>query len=341
MKRTVKKYFIPSEENDYKPHILRELSVGILALITVFIFFIGVTQTLVLQKTNFLSAVIPDTLIDLANSDRLQNQLGELSANPILAMAAQEKANDMAEKSYFAHNSPDGKTPWYWFDAVGYKYKSAGENLAINFTDSSEVNVAWMNSEGHRANILNAGFTEIGIATAKGVYNGYETIFVVQMFGKPQQHIAKAPPAKGEEVIPSVVTTKPKTKEVAVASATTSTTTVLGIVAPPPLKVLSESDTYIAVESQPIPENGSQIAVAQNAVESSWFEKALVSPKRTMNTLYLLLGGVILLSLILMISIEIRKQHLKHIAYGVGLLVLILALSYIYRTFIFAHVIVL
>jgi len=113
--------------------------------------------------------------------------VSELKVSPILEKAAQMKADDMASKSYFAHNTPDGKTPWYWLEQAGYRYIYAGENLAVNFENSEDVETAWMNSPGHFLNIMNPKYTEIGIATSTGIYKGREAVFVVQMFGKPSQ----------------------------------------------------------------------------------------------------------------------------------------------------------
>lgn len=133
-----------------------------------------------------ISAIYGSVLVNLANKDRVAQNISELKINTILEKAAQMKADDMAEKGYFAHNSPDGKTPWYWIDLAGYKYKYAGENLAVNFNDSEEVHTAWVNSKGHFLNIINSKYTEIGIATSTGFYKGREAVFVVQMFGSPK-----------------------------------------------------------------------------------------------------------------------------------------------------------
>ena len=104
-----------------------------------------------------------------------------------------DKANDMVANNYFAHTSPSGLTPWYWFEQVGYGFTYAGENLAVNFSDSQDVTNAWMNSAEHRANILNANFTQIGIATATGTYNGAPATYVVEDFGTP---VPPPPPAE-------------------------------------------------------------------------------------------------------------------------------------------------
>ena len=133
-----------------------------------------------------LSAIYAAVLVNLTNQNRAVANIAELKVSPILEKAAQMKADDMASKSYFAHNTPDGKTPWYWFEQAGYKYIYAGENLAVNFEESADVETAWMNSRGHFLNIMNPKFTEIGIATSTGLYKGRQAVFVVQMFGAPR-----------------------------------------------------------------------------------------------------------------------------------------------------------
>jgi hypothetical protein len=88
----------------------------------------------------------------------------------------------MAANGYFSHISPDGKSPWYWLQQVGYPYSYAGENLAIDFNDAKEVEDAWMASPAHHANIVKPQYTHIGIGTAEGMYKGHPTTFVVQYF---------------------------------------------------------------------------------------------------------------------------------------------------------------
>lgn len=136
-------------------------------------------------KNQLFTAVLPSVLINLSNINRAEAKLPKLFVSTKLQKAAQLKAEDMALKSYFSHNSPEGYAPWHWLDQVGYNYASAGENLAVNFNDSADVDLAWMNSPSHRDNILDKKYTQIGIATAKGIYHGQEVVFVVQFFGKP------------------------------------------------------------------------------------------------------------------------------------------------------------
>jgi len=158
-------------------------------IISILFIFILVLSFFPNRRSNIfdsLSAIYGSVLVSLTNKDRVSQNISELKINSLLEIAAQMKADDMAKNSYFSHNSPDGKTPWYWVSLAGYQYKYAGENLAVNFTDSEEVHTAWRNSRGHFLNIINPKYTEIGIATSTGHYKGREVVFVVQMFGTPK-----------------------------------------------------------------------------------------------------------------------------------------------------------
>ncbi len=337
MIKILKKYFIPNEENEYKPHILRKVAVSAIAIISVVIFFAGVFQNVIILKTDLLSAVIPRTLVDLANGSRFGSNLGPLAISPVLEQAAQMKANDMALKSYFAHVSPDGVEPWHWFREAGYKYVYAGENLAVNFSDSVDVNNAWLNSPTHRANIMNDKFTEIGIATAKGYYKGRETIFVVQMFGRPVKtstqvasvNTPASPAPTPAQTAPPETPAEPSTAGLAVlgegsANQEIFVSTVNPDLTPEEVSASLSESTPTSVEEQ-----------------TTAPERVATSPKTFMNVLYILLGAFVLISLLLTIFIEIKRQHPMHIIYGVGLLLLIVFLTYFYRTFIFTEVIIL
>lgn len=164
---------------------MNRIKIIIILIIVIAVIFISFPN-LRITTIESLSAIYGTVLVGLVNQDRSNLNLAELSVNPLLEEAAQLKANDMAEKGYFAHNTPDGKKPWYFMGLAGYEYKHAGENLAVNFVDSEEVHRAWMNSRGHFLNIVNPKYTEIGIASSTGYYKGREAIFVVQMFGTPR-----------------------------------------------------------------------------------------------------------------------------------------------------------
>ncbi len=109
-----------------------------------------------------------------------------LSRNFILDEIASRRAKDMFLKQYFEHISPQGIGASEVAESVSYAYIAIGENIALgNFESDEDLVLAWMNSPGHRANILNRRFTELGIAVEKGMYEGRETWIGVQIFGKP------------------------------------------------------------------------------------------------------------------------------------------------------------
>lgn len=177
-------HFLPHHRNNYHPHVFKNSSLALLSglLITVKIFSFAALSFAPVENA-FSSAISSNNIIALTNSSRKVYGLSELKENKKLTLAAQAKAEDMLQNQYFAHTSPDGKTPWSFVEGAGYAYLSAGENLAVNFTESEDVESAWMNSPSHKANILNSEFEEIGIGIALGEYKGKSTIFVVQMFG--------------------------------------------------------------------------------------------------------------------------------------------------------------
>lgn len=169
-------------KNKYKE--LMKLKIATL-FVGLLIVIIGVTPSLRTPVLNSLSAIYASALVNITNADRATQNLVELKINPLLVKAAQMKADHMASNGYFAHNTPDGRTPWYWMEEAGYKYNFAGENLAVNFENSEDITTAWKNSPSHWYNIINPKYTEIGIATSTGTYKGRTAVFVVQMFGAP------------------------------------------------------------------------------------------------------------------------------------------------------------
>lgn len=122
-------------------------------------------------------------LLAETNAYRQSNGRNSLSMSYALSRAAQAKANDMASRDYWAHNTPDGRTPWSFISAVGYAYTAAGENLAYGYTTSDELMAAWEQSPEHRANLLYAGYTQVGFGIANApdyVGTGQETIVVAE-----------------------------------------------------------------------------------------------------------------------------------------------------------------
>lgn len=344
------KYFIPNKRNEYKPHFFRARTVLATASVITLFFLMAISlNSLVIRSGSLqLGAVVSSVLIELTNTDRATNKLEGLTVSPVLRQAAQLKANDMAVKGYFAHNSPEGFTPWHWFKEAGYNFSFAGENLAVYFSDSEELEKAWMNSPLHRANILGSSFTEIGIATAKGTYQGRETVYVVQEFGRPSRRVASAVPKKAD-----VSPTGNKVALMETKKVSNSLPIVKGAATiPVPPKILVKNDTFVAVENT---ENaGEETNTPPSLAENSAFGttafagtsaptllKVAASPWTLLRMVYSVLAVFITLALLLMIGIEIKRQHPLHIAYGVSLLVFMGVLFFSWQGFFFGELLVL
>lgn len=124
--------------------------------------------------------------VQLVNEERVARGIAPLTVNDQLDRAAAAKLADMEHLQYFAHTSPTGVTPWSWIEDTRYGYRFAGENLAIRFGDPEAEHEAWMASEKHCQNILDARFKETGFAVKKVFFEGQETMLSVEMFGTKQ-----------------------------------------------------------------------------------------------------------------------------------------------------------
>lgn len=135
------------------------------------------------QKVNIpdLSTVksIENQVIQLTNQERAKNGLKPLAADWQLSRVARYKSVDMRDKNYFSHTSPTYGSPFNMIQSFGVTYRSAGENIAAGQRTPSEVVQSWMNSPGHRKNILNASYTHIGVGHASGGSYGH---YWTQMF---------------------------------------------------------------------------------------------------------------------------------------------------------------
>lgn len=102
-------------------------------------------------------------VVRLVNAIRRESGLGELGLNWELSRVARYKSQDMADNFYFSHTSPTYGSPFQMIRAFGLTYRTAGENIAYGYPTPQAVVNSWMNSEGHRKNILNPSFTQIGV----------------------------------------------------------------------------------------------------------------------------------------------------------------------------------
>ncbi|HEX2925207.1 MAG TPA: CAP domain-containing protein [Ruminiclostridium sp.] len=112
-------------------------------------------------------AAFQNKVVQLVNAERAKNGLKPLKMNAQLNKTATLKSQDMAKLGYFDHNSPTYGSPFDMMKKYGISYSTAGENIAMGQTTPEQVMNGWMNSPGHRANILRASFTQIGVGVAK------------------------------------------------------------------------------------------------------------------------------------------------------------------------------
>ncbi|MEK7579526.1 MAG: CAP domain-containing protein, partial [Patescibacteria group bacterium] len=314
--RHIKNYLIPHSGNNNRPHLLREASVAVIAVIIVLIFGFSVFEaTLIRRGGDFTAAVIPQILIELTNNERESEGLAQLTVNPTLEEAARMKAKHMAENEYFAHVSPDGLDPWYWFYRAGYTFTNAGENLAVNFVESEDVTEAWMDSPGHRANILDSGFTEIGIAAVAGEYKGKKTLYVVQMFGSPA--IASIQDTVTIARVESEPEPAPAPLEAPAPEIAGDATEIRGI-----------EMAVVAPDAEPEPESifsDKDVTTEKPTI----LETVVAHPRALVEWVYLVAGLLISFVLLCMVWKQVHREHSRSVLYGVTLLVLIGLLGYL------------
>jgi hypothetical protein len=238
-----------------------------------------------------MATVLPAVLDDLTNQERQSQNLPVLTVNPLLTQAAQMKANDMATNSYFAHTSPRGLTPWYWLEQVGYNYQYAGENLAINFTDSQDVTNAWMASPTHKANIVKENYTEVGTGVATGMYQGQEAVFVVQDYANP------LPITTPTVSINTVVKTAPANN----ITTTKEPVNVLGAET-----VVTQNNITQTIQNTP---------VAPVKQPTPW-QMLIASPRHATNIILYVVFAVILFALFLYILLKRKNHHIDLITNG-------------------------
>jgi len=221
-------HVVPHEGNNHHPHLLKHRVLVGYSVCLVLLKVLAIVAPVALPSSSlYSSAITPQNIIDLTNQTRTNLNLANLSVSEKLMQAAAAKAQDMVKHQYFAHVSPSAVTPWSWMIEQGYKYRYAGENLAVHFTTAEGVQEGWLASPSHRANIVNKNYTEIGVGVANGEFEGYPTTFVVQMFGTPaevsaQPVAAVTVPANTKPASPAV--SQPAVQKPIVAAAEEPTT---------------------------------------------------------------------------------------------------------------------
>ena len=228
----LKRIFLVCPENNYQPRIYSANLLFSLLIGLVFLRLVLLPFYFYFPQSSFFAEIISGEIIEFLNSERMGFGLETLKQNSQLAQAAALKAQDMLNNDYFSHTSPEGITPWHWFETAGYDYSIAGENLAIGFLDSIEVHQAWNASGPHQQNLLDQRFKEIGVAVLTGDFKGNETTVVVQLFASPKQEIS-SPVA----VVPSEINPKPEEHVLSLESGEET--------------ALTEEETVIAAGAEP------------------------------------------------------------------------------------------
>lgn len=190
-------------EEDYKINNFETENIPIVNKINLSGALRGTVDTI----TNNNVKLSKENIILLTNEYRKENgNLAPLGENEKLNLSAQKKLEDMFNGQYFEHISPNGEGVSDLSKEAGYEYILIGENLAMgNFRDDMALMDAWMASPGHRANILNENYVEVGIALGKGVFDGNNVWMAVSHFGTP---LSVCPPIDG--VLYGVINTNQK-----------------------------------------------------------------------------------------------------------------------------------
>lgn len=134
------------------------------------------------EKIGAAAGTQEQQILTLVNKERAVAGLSPLTMNGELSKVAKAKAADMRDKGYFSHTSPTYGSPFDMMKTFGIKYSTAGENIAKGYPGADAVMRGWMNSEGHKANILNVNFTQLGVGY---VTDESGTGYWVQMFIRP------------------------------------------------------------------------------------------------------------------------------------------------------------
>lgn len=308
-----KTLILPSENNNFRSRFLQSNLLLYCVVLVMLLKIFSITLVLNLPQNIFFADITKSVLENFINQARQTTGLAPLSANEKLDQVAQLKAENMIQNQYFSHTSPSGITPWYWFSKVGYKYKYAGENLAIGFFDSREVYEAWLNSPSHKANILNPNYKEVGTAVMTG-FGPNNTIVVVQEFGSQLQEV----------VVP-----QPKNQPVAKNNT------------PEPTFEVRASPTVVS-EPEQTPTNSSnnspQVAGAQGAIEapkgifsndlssriisSVLYNSDSILQKITYGLIFVVIGALLML-----IFVNLNGEIKKELIYRSAVVILLLIAS--------------
>lgn len=326
-------WLVPHAHNDHRPHLIRRHGlVAVAALVLV----VQVSANLLLGSgavLGYATSINANDLLTRTNAERTAVGLPALTLDTRLNQSASLKAANMFAENYWAHVSPSGLQPWHWFTQANYPYTYAGENLAKDFDTSAGTVQGWMNSAGHKANILNANYTQIGFAVQNGTLVGGQTTLVVAHYG-----------ATAANPAPTVTPKPTATPKVAVRTATPaparSSATPTPVPTPTPTATPSPTPIIAQVSPTPTVKPPSELQTADAAPVSA--NKSLFAPLaliKSLNWGTLVTLGILLLLFLVYLATHItvwykglhrwHQNHYKLFAAGqlAGLAIVILVLA--------------
>jgi hypothetical protein len=217
----------------------------------------------------------------------------------------------MLAKGYWAHNAPDGTTPWVFIKAAGYEYLYAGENLARGFTTAPDTVNAWMASPGHKENILSPKYKDVGFAIVTGTLTGEETVLIVQEFGNRLSSSSTVGSAQNQNTVEVIVPTLTPLKQPTIIARVQFT--------PVPLPTIEPTITLIPTvlpESSPTP----PIFIA------SVRRDPIVNKDNASKNIALILGIFIISLFIIDIVIIKRKNIIRLVSHSIDHIVFLIVI---------------
>lgn len=188
LRRSLLHLFSPHPANNHRPRLLEPSLLSVLAIV-ILLTNSGVRIFAQVRGgvLGYASDITVQDVLTQTNQRRLDAGLPALKPDDRLADAARRKAADMFTFNYWAHVNPqNNRQPWYFFDAVNYQYRYAGENLGRDFPTTAPLVQAWIDSPTHRDNLFSSRYLDTGIAVVNGNLQGVDTTLVVQLFGARQ-----------------------------------------------------------------------------------------------------------------------------------------------------------
>lgn len=303
---------LPRESNNHRARLLHLKPLFFLVILLLVMHLL----TPVVEKSypgvlGITANISVSDLVSLTNQQREAVGLSPLNLDPQLSAAATNKANDMLAKGYWAHNAPDGTTPWVFIKAAGYEYLYAGENLARGFTTAPDTVNAWMASPGHKENILSPKYKDVGFAIVTGTLTGEDTVLIVQEFGNRLSSSSTVGSAQNQNTVEVIVPTLTPLKQPTIIARVQFT--------PVPLPTIEPTITLIPTvlpESSPTP----PIFIA------SVRRDPIVNKDNASKNIALILGIFIISLFIIDIVIIKRKNIIRLVSHSIDHIVFLIVI---------------